>query len=107
MDENEQLAGLINKDLGGIEDTMIIPVGAGIDRDVIRDKLAFLVAHLMQNNFEKLCQAMYRLDVSESKFDRAMNENPVEEIPYAIADLVIEREMQKVRTRIMHKKGEL
>jgi hypothetical protein len=106
MDENEQLIGLINKDLGNSEENMLIPA-SGLDRAMIREKLAFLIAHLMQDNFEKLCQAMYRLDVPESKFDRAMNENPLEEIPYAIADLVIEREMQKVRTRIMHKRGEL
>jgi hypothetical protein len=106
MDENEQLAGLINKDLGSLEENLVIPV-SGLDRNVIREKLAVLIAHLIQNNFEKLCQAMYRLDVSEAKFDRVMNEKPVEEIPYAIADLVIEREMQKVRTRIMYKRGEL
>jgi hypothetical protein len=50
---------------------------------------------------------MYRLDVSEARFDKAMNENDLQDIPYSIADLVIEREMQKVRTRIMYKKGEL
>lgn len=106
MDENEQLAGLINKDLGNLEEKMMIPA-SGIDRQVIREKLALLIAHLMESNFEKLCQAMYRLDVSESRFDRVMSEKPLAEIPYAIADLVIEREMQKVRTRIMYKKGEL
>ena len=106
MDENEQLAFLINKDLGSPEENMMIPV-SGLDRNMIREKLAILIAHLMQSNFEKLCQAMYRLDVSEAKFDRVMNEKPVEEIPYAVADLVIEREMQKVRTRIMYKRGEL
>ena len=104
---NAELAGLINKDLGTIEDNMMIPAGVALDRDMIRDRLAVLIAHLMQNNFEKLCQAMYRLDVPETRFDRAMNENAIEDIPYAIADLVIEREMQKVRTRIMHKRGEL
>lgn len=106
MDENEQLASLINKDLGSLEEGMIIPLSR-LDRNAIREKLAILIAHLMQNNFEKLCQAMYRLDVSESKFDQVMNEKPIEEIPYAVADLVIEREMQKVRTRIMYKRGEL
>jgi hypothetical protein len=106
MDENEQLAGLINKDLGNPEEGMMIPVG-NIDRNSIREKLAILIAHMMQENFEKLCQAMYLLDVSEVKFDQAMNEKPIEEIPYAVADLVIEREMQKVRTRIMHRRGEL
>ena len=106
MDENGQLASLINKDLGSLEENMMIPV-SGLDRNTIREKLAILIAHLMQDNFERLCQAMYRLDVSETKFDQVMNEKPVEEIPYAVADLVIEREMQKVRTRIMHKRGEL
>jgi hypothetical protein len=106
MNENEHLAFLINKDLGSQEEGMIIPVSS-LDRNVIREKLAVLIAHLMQNNFEKLCQAMYRLDVSEAKFDQVMNAKSIGEIPYAVADLVIEREMQKVRTRIMHKRGEL
>jgi len=107
MDENSELAGLINKDLGSLEENMMIPYGDGLDRNVIRDKLAVLIAHLMQSNFEKLCQAMYRLDVSEARFDQVMHEKPVEEIPYAVADLVIEREMQKVKTRMMYKRGEL
>jgi hypothetical protein len=106
MDENEQLASLINKDLGNQEESMMIPLN-GLDQNMIREKLAILIGYMMQDNFEKLCQAMYRLDVSEPKFDRIMNEKPIGEIPYAIADLVIEREMQKVRTRIMHKRGEL
>jgi hypothetical protein len=106
MDENEQLASLINKDLGSLEESMMIPV-SGLDRNSVREKLAILIAHLIQNNFEKLCQAMYRLDVSEARFDQVMHEKPIEEIPYAIADLVIEREMQKVRTRVLYKRGEL
>jgi len=107
MNENEQLVSLINKDLGSLEENMMIPAGSELDRQIIRDKLAFLIAHLMQSNFEKLCQAMYRLDVSEARFDKAMNENELQDIPYAIADLVIEREMQKVKTRMMYKRGEL
>ena len=106
MDENEQLAGLINKDLGNHEEGMMIPVSSP-DRNLIREKLAIIIRHMMQDHFEKLCQAMYRLDVSEAKFDQVMNEKTPEEIPHAVADLIIEREMQKVRTRIMHKRGEI
>jgi hypothetical protein len=107
MNENDHLVDLINKDIGSLEENMMIPVGSGIDRHVIREKLAMLIAYLMQNNFDKLCQAMYRLDVSERKFDQVMHSDELENIPYDIADLVIEREMQKVRTRIMYKRGEL
>jgi hypothetical protein len=105
-EENAQLASLINKDFGNPGEELVL-VSDLPDRNNIREKLAVVVAHLMKNNFEKLCQAMYRLDVPEAKFDRVMNELPLEDIPYAVADLVIDREMQKVRTRIMHKRGEL
>jgi hypothetical protein len=106
-EENEQLAGLINKDFATVEDGMLIPLGGSIDRDSIREKLAFVIAHLMEHNFEKLCQAMYRLDVSERKFDEVLTREEPERIAYSLADLVIEREMQKVRTRIMYKRKEL
>jgi hypothetical protein len=107
MNENEYLVDLINKDIGSLEDTMMIPAGMGLEMPLIREKLAYLIAYLMQNHFEKLCQAMYRLDVSEKKFDEAMHQAELAEIPYVLADLVIEREMQKIRTRILYKKGEL
>ena len=106
MEENEQLTGLINKDLGGLNEGLVIASGIS-DRQAIREQLAFVIARLMEDNFERLCQAMYRLDVSEVKFDEVLTHKPVEDIPFAIADLVIEREMQKVRTRMMHKRGEL
>lgn len=106
MDETGQLASLINKDLGSQEEGLIIPIDIP-DMDTIREKLEILITHLIETNFEKLCQAMYRLDVSESKFHQVMTAKPFEEIPSSIADLVIEREMLKVRTRMMHKRGEL
>jgi hypothetical protein len=106
MDENEHLASLINKDLGNPEEELIIPHSRP-DRNLIREQLAIMIAHLIQTNFEKLCQAMYRLDISESKFHVVITENPAAEIPYLLADLVIEREIQKIRTREMYKRKEL
>lgn len=105
-EENELLTGLINKDLGGLGQELVLASGLP-DRQAIREQLAFVIARLMEENFERLCQAMYRLDVSEAKFDEVLTQKPLEEIPHAIADLVIEREMQKVRTRMMYKRGEL
>ena len=106
MEETEQLTGLINKDLGSLGEGSIIASGLP-DRQAIREQLAYVIAHLMEENFERLCQAMYRLDVSEARFGEVLKHSPVEDIPYAIADLVIEREMQKVRTRMIYRRGEL
>lgn len=105
MGENEKLAGLISKNWGGNEENMMVPVG-GLDRNLIRERLAIMIGNLMQNDFGKLCQAMYRIDISESRFHQVLTEEPAGEIPYLLADLVIERELQKIKTRIMHKRKE-
>jgi hypothetical protein len=106
MEENEQLISLINKDLGEVSSSLIISTGIA-DRNIIRDQLAFVIAKMLENNFERLCQAMYRLDVSEIKFHQVLHEKPSGEIPFSLADLVIERELQKVKTRMMYRRKEL
>lgn len=106
MKENEELASLINKDFGEIDESLVISRDLP-DNSAIREQLAFVIARLMDQNFERLCQAMYRLDVSERKFHEVLTVSPVGEIPFLLADLVIEREMQKVRTRMMYKRKEL
>lgn len=106
MEENEQLANLINKDFGDTTEGLVVVSGLP-DRGAIREQLAFVIARMMEGNFERLCQAMYRLDVSEARFNEAISQRPVENVPFLIADLVIEREMQKVRTRMQYKRGEL
>ena len=46
-----------------------------------------------------LMSILYRIDVSESKLKRAMAETGPELLPAVIADLVIERQLQKLRVR--------
>lgn len=106
MEANDQLASLINKDLGEFSGELVVSSGIA-DRNIIREQLAFVIAKLLEKNFERLCQAMYRLDVSETKFHQVLHEKTAEEIPYGIADLVIERELQKIKTRMMYRKKEL
>ena len=52
----------------------------------------------------RLLNAMYRLDVNEAKFHQAMQSDSKEEAASRVADLIIEREMQKVKTRLHYKK---
>lgn len=103
----EQVAGLINKDLDTYSENMAIMPQTGLNQSLIREKLAGVIQHLLDTNFEKLCQAMYRLDVSEAKFDKVLTEIPKDEVSSVIADLVIEREIQKVKTRMLYKNNKL
>jgi len=98
-----QVIELINKDLNVADEDMALVPQKDLDQHLLREKLTAVIRHLMDTNFEKLCQAMYRMDVSEKKFDMVFTENSKEEIPEKLADLVIERELQKVHTRMLYK----
>lgn len=59
--------------------------------------LAKLIRHLLDNDFERLINGLYRIDVSEEKVKQAMAS--AGDLAEEIAMLIIEREMQKVETR--------
>jgi|GEM_PF-103917 len=72
--------------------------------DEIKKILTQKIKDLMSSNLEKLQQILYRIDVDQGKVhDIFMMENP-EEIPSSLADIIIERQLAKVRTRHQYKK---
>jgi hypothetical protein len=70
-----------------------------IDEDLLLKRLTLFINDLLQHNFEKLCALMYRHDVKENLFNDALTLANDEERAKAIARIVIEREMQKLKTR--------
>ena len=105
MDKEEYviLGELISKDLQ-LEDDELIGGEDIPDINNFHEKLSILIAYLMENDMHRLLNAMYRLDVSEAKFYVAMQSLSKEEVARQVADLIIEREMQKVKTRLHYKK---
>ena len=59
--------------------------------------LANVIQHLLDKDFERLINGLYRIDVSEEKVKLAIASG--EDIAEKVASLIIEREMQKVVTR--------
>ena len=76
-----------------------------MDRKELHSRLKLYIADLLENNFEKLCNMMYRHDVPESRFNEALDKPGLNEQADSIADVVIEREMQKVETRRAYRKS--
>jgi hypothetical protein len=103
QDENIILNELIHKDLQLEEDEALIK-DEHIDLSTLHEKLSLLVAYLLENDMHRLLNAMYRLDVSEIKFHEAMHSDSKQAAAIRIADLIIEREMQKVKTRLHYRK---
>jgi uncharacterized protein YwgA len=64
-----------------------------------REQLAILINGLINTDFEKLSGILYRIDVSEKKLKKLLADNPRTDAGLLIADLVIERQMEKKKSR--------
>ena len=65
----------------------------------VRDKLIDLLNELINKDFEALIQLLYRVDVNEKKIRAYLNENTNEDSAAVLADLIIERQLQKIESR--------
>ncbi len=65
----------------------------------IRMKLKVVIEHLLEKDFERLLNAMYRLDIDESKFKQVLSGVYGNDVSGKLAEIIIERELRKVETR--------
>ncbi len=91
-DHLSQALVLANKDFD-----LAISADAIRTREDFRQALAAVVQQLLDRDFERLLNALYRIDVAEHKVKEAMAAG--DDVALNIADLIIAREMQKVATR--------
>jgi hypothetical protein len=61
--------------------------------------LADKINELLNNDFQKLVSILYRMDVSEIKLKLLLKDNPERDAAIMIADLMIERQVQKMKSR--------
>ena len=91
MNENE-LIQIISKDLA-----VDLPLNATHQELVA--KLSVYINELIQNNFQQLVFILYKIDVSETKLKLLLQESPNENAGKLIAELIIERQQQKLSSR--------
>ncbi len=56
-----------------------------------KEKLIDYLNEFINHDFSKVVQLLYRIDVSEAKLKKVLQENPNEDAAGLIADLIIER----------------
>ncbi len=86
------LVEMTNRDVG-----LSLSPSVVLTEDDLRKELTRAVAYLIDKDFEKLMQILYRIDVSEIKVKQAFGLE--QDVAGEIASLIIERERQKVITR--------
>ena len=73
--------------------------------EALRQKLASWVAELIDRDFNELVRILYRVDINENKLKFLLKEKVGEDAAYIIADLLIERQLQKIATRKQFKQA--
>jgi hypothetical protein len=91
------LAVAINQSLG-------IELQKTISITELKNKLANYIHHLINNDFNKLVSILYRIDVSEQKLKLLLEGNRSEDAGMIIAELIIERQQQKLQSREQFRK---
>ncbi|MCB9231461.1 MAG: hypothetical protein H6581_07355 [Bacteroidia bacterium] len=73
--------------------------------DQREELIRFLIPRLkyfLEHEFEFLVNTMYRLDVSEAKFHQALAGKDTDQIAGQLAEIVLDREIQRMETRIRY-----
>jgi hypothetical protein len=74
-------------------------IPAGEDEKSFVLALASEINSLILSDFEKLVQILYRLDINENNLKQTLKEQLNDEAGLIIARMIIERQVQKSRTR--------
>jgi (2Fe-2S) ferredoxin len=69
----------------------------------IQKVLAGKIKELIENNFEKLQNILYRIDLDQRKVHELYIANTNGDFPNLLAKLIIERQLEKVKTRYFYK----
>jgi len=97
----------INADLILIlRQSMEIDLSEIISFDLLKERLSSHINFLIQSDFQKLVSILYRVDVSESKLKHLLKENPGYDAANIITELIIERQLQKIKSRQEYRNNE-
>lgn len=109
MDDKLILNGLIEKLEKDFEisDGLIEINDPGKYLEDIRKHLMEKIIEQMEKNFERFLNTIYRIDLDETKLSEILATHAVADIPEIIADMIIERQMQRVKTQLLYKQGKL
>ena len=92
MGNDNEIINLIKKELS-----------IDLPENIVLNELAIILSayinELVQTDFQKLVFILYRIDVNETKLKKILKQNPGEDSGRIIADLIIERQLQKIKSR--------
>lgn len=97
MMENQLLVQQVNRELA-------LTLPEKISYEELHLQLTTYLNELIKNDFEKLVSLLYRIDISEAKIKSLLKQQQQANAGDIIADLIIERQLQKIKSRELFSK---
>ena len=88
----------MNGRVNDIENLLVVLDPSAIDSSQ-REQLAAAINDCILTDFDKLLQILYRLDIDEARLRSLLKEIPGKDAGVIIADLIIDRQAQKIKSR--------
>ncbi len=67
--------------------------------DALKKLLSARIEEMIDHEFDRFVNLLYRIDISESKVKEALAEQPFSKGVEKVADMIIQRQLQKIATR--------
>lgn len=97
----------VSKDFVNSGFTSLIPNNDFERLEEFRIYLIEKLAKMLDNDFNILVNTLYRIDISEKKLSELFSGKDRRNIPEKLADLIIERQIQKIKFRQKYRDGNL
>jgi hypothetical protein len=111
MEEDQQqlaeVTRFVEKDFLISENNSLIPLTDIASLEEFKKYLTEKLKFLLDEKFDVLVNILYRIDISEKKLGQLFSGKNRDAIPTALADLIIERQLQKIRLRKLYNAGKL
>lgn len=78
-----------------------------IDFTALKNYLTEKVKELMSKNYDRFLNSLYRIDVNENKVTEILHSKDRTLIPEKFADLIIERQLLRVKTQLLYKQSKI
>jgi hypothetical protein len=90
--------------ISALNESLQIDLPENISFEILQEQLSKHINQLIQSDFQKLVSVLYRIDVSETKLKSLLKENPDNDAGKIITELIIERQVQKLKSRQEHRR---
>ena len=97
----------VSKDFVKSDYSSLIPTNDFEKLEEFRKYLTEKMKDLLDKNYNLLINTLYRIDISEKKLAELFSSKNKEYIPQKLADLIIERQIEKINFRKRYREGNL